>query len=213
MLSASQLRSARALLDLSQGELTERLGIGVATLSNIEKGKQQPSADTARRLQSFFEESGLEFLDHDGVRRRPGDVVLVGEQGLRSFFDDVYRTAKAGGEIVLFNGSPAKLLHWAGSDFYAGHAKRMAALGERFSFRIIVCEDEHDLIAAGFARYRWFPKGLFSEQTVYVHGDTPGRFHFGDGGLRSRGNRHAEQAATFRVMFGIAWEHVAREFA
>ena len=211
MISPSQIRSARALLDLSQSALTETLDIGASTLSNIEKGKQAPSTDTARKLQSFFEGCGVEFLEHDGVRRKPSDVVLVGGEGLRVFFDGVYASAKAGADICLFNGVPGELIKWGGAEFYAMHAKRMAAVCEPSRFRIIVCEDERELIAARFAAYRWFPKALFSGQTIYVHGDTLGLFHFEADSLRIRVIRDAEQAASFRVMFSIAWEHVARE--
>jgi len=212
MITSSQIRSARGLLDLSQSDLTKSLGIGASTLSNIEKGKSRPSAGNAAKLQEFFEGCGVEFLDHDGVRRKPGDLLLRGAEGLHQFFDGVYESAKLGADICLFNGVPALLIEWAGAKFYAGHAKRMAALRDKFSFRIIVRENEGEFIASGFAEYRWFPEALFSKQTVYVHGDTLGLFHFSDEGLRIRVIRDGEQADTFRVMFGVCWEHVAREF-
>ena len=212
MITYSQIRSARALLDLSQSDITKSLDIGASTLSNIEKGKNKPSASNAAKLQQFFEGCGVEFLDHDGIRRKPGDLVLRGSEGLRQFFDGVFESAKSGADICLFNGVPALLIEWAGAEFYATHAKRMAALREKFSFRIIVRENEGEFIASGFAQYRWFPDALFSKQTVYVHGDTLGLFHFSDENLRIRVIRDREQADTFRVMFGVCWDHVAREF-
>ena len=198
---------------LSQSYVTEVLDIGASTLSNIEKGKNKPSASNAAKLQEFFEGCGVEFLDHDGVRRKTGDVVLRGSDGLRQFFDGVYETAKAGGDICLFNGVPDLLVKWSAPEFYNAHAKRMAALAGKFSFRIIVCEDERSFIASDFATYRSFPKELFSQQTVYCHGDQIGHFHFEENDLRIRVIRDDDQADTFRVMFGACWQRAAKEVA
>jgi transcriptional regulator with XRE-family HTH domain len=69
MVTAAQIRAARALLRLDQSGLAKRAGVSVATLRRIERG-----ADTARAssqavisLQHALEAAGAEFIDH-GVR-------------------------------------------------------------------------------------------------------------------------------------------------
>lgn len=212
MISGKQIRAARALADVSQKDATEAAGILGSTLSNIERGEQAPSAKTALALQGYFEGCGIEFLDHDGVRMRSGDRVLTGEAGLRRFFDEVYESAKAGSRICLFNGVPELLTKWAGEDFYAAHAKRMTALANKFDFRIIVEQGEGDFIAGGFAHYRWVPSELFSQQTIYVHGDSLGLFRFDEDELSIRVIEDGEQVRSFQILFDVAWEHAAQEF-
>ena len=74
MITANQLRAARALLDISQSEIAQAVGISANTISNIEKGTSRPAHETLSRLQSFFELQGVEFTDNEGVRKKAGQV-------------------------------------------------------------------------------------------------------------------------------------------
>lgn len=210
MITAKQIRAARALLDISQTEAAQQAGISLSTLSKTEKGDSAPAHDTAQKLQDFYEGSGIEFLPQDGVRFMTGDRVYRGPHGIRRFFDEVYEAARHGQDIALFNGSPALLLHWLGEDFYAMHAARMNTIGGRFAFRIIVKEGERNFIASTFAQYRWFPEALFNERTIYMLGDRVGFFTFSDDDVEIRVMEGAQLAASMRVLFDIAWTEVAQ---
>lgn len=51
----SRLKNLREMLELTQVELAEDLGISRQSLISLEKGKCQPSIDLAREISDFFE--------------------------------------------------------------------------------------------------------------------------------------------------------------
>ena len=121
MISASQIRAARALLDFSQSELAARAGVSANTVSNIEKGETQPAADTVRRLELCFEAAGIEFLPQDGVRRAPSGIrTYTGRDGFIDFIWDVYETVKEhGGEVCVSNVDESLFDPWIPKDIDA----------------------------------------------------------------------------------------------
>ena len=78
MISARQIRAARALLGISQPELAERAGVGVATIRRIEAAEDRitGNARTLDRIQTALEDAGIQFvnagdgLGGEGVRLR-----------------------------------------------------------------------------------------------------------------------------------------------
>jgi predicted transcriptional regulator len=76
MLFGSQIRGARALLGLSQDRLAEIAEVGVATIRRMEAvdGIVPGNIETASRIRSALENSGVEFIDQG--KKGPG-VILV----------------------------------------------------------------------------------------------------------------------------------------
>ena len=78
MISARQIRAARALLGISQPELAERAGVGVATIRRIEAAEDRitGNARTLDRIQTALQDAGIQFvyagdgLGAEGVRLR-----------------------------------------------------------------------------------------------------------------------------------------------
>jgi transcriptional regulator with XRE-family HTH domain len=68
MISARQIRAARALLLLGQRELAARAEIGIATLRRIEAAVDEitGTAQTMSRIQRALEAAGIVFIDQDG---------------------------------------------------------------------------------------------------------------------------------------------------
>jgi len=64
VLSASQIRAARALLGWSGADLAEKSGIGITTLRRYEVQEGIPAANTTVLLsiKACFEEAGIEFI-------------------------------------------------------------------------------------------------------------------------------------------------------
>ena len=76
MIYASQIRAARALLGLSQSELSTLAQLGIATVKRIEIASEVTgSARTLWKIQTALEAAGIEFISADelkgpGVRLR-----------------------------------------------------------------------------------------------------------------------------------------------
>lgn len=68
MLRPSQIRAARALLGISQGELADRAEVGVATVRRLEGQTEQVrgTAQVLLRIQKALEAAGVTFLEQDG---------------------------------------------------------------------------------------------------------------------------------------------------
>jgi transcriptional regulator with XRE-family HTH domain len=67
MLTASQCRAARALLDWTQQELADAAHIGVATIRQFEGGATEPRHATLAVLKQALELAGVEFIDENGT--------------------------------------------------------------------------------------------------------------------------------------------------
>jgi len=84
MITASQVKAARALLGLSQGELAELAGLGIATIKRLELATElRGAATTLWKVQTALEEAGIEFLSA-GEGGGPGVRVRAGAQPPKS---------------------------------------------------------------------------------------------------------------------------------
>ncbi len=211
MPTIEQIRAARALLGWSQGDLAEKSGLSQTGIARIENGTNQPNSRTLQKINSAFENADIEFLGESGLRKKTGEIkVLRGQEGFRAFMDDVYEKASTiGGEIALFNGIPALFYKFLGEEWYRNHSERMEEIKDNFTFKIIVREAEDLFIASSFAEYRWFPDRLFHEQTFYAYGNSLAFMSFTEDDVEIRILPQTEFADSFRVLFNIAWDHVA----
>ncbi|WP_431861376.1 helix-turn-helix domain-containing protein [Azospirillum sp.] len=76
MITAAQIRAARAILGWKQTDLAERSGVSEMSVKNIERGASDPRGSTLAKLQSAFEAAGVQFLD-------PGQHSMSGGHGVR----------------------------------------------------------------------------------------------------------------------------------
>lgn len=75
MVTAAQMRAARALIGLSQAELARRAGVSIPTIKRCESDSQRAavvSAETQDKIRAVLEAEGVEFTNgnHPGVRLR-----------------------------------------------------------------------------------------------------------------------------------------------
>jgi predicted transcriptional regulator len=65
---ASQLRGARAVLQMGQSELAERSGVSLASIKRFEamEGRIEARTGTVQRLMSALEEAGVQFIAENG---------------------------------------------------------------------------------------------------------------------------------------------------
>jgi len=69
MIYPKQIRAARGLLGISQMELAQRAGVGVATVKRFERttGKLRITVDALLRIQQALEADGILFIEPDEV--------------------------------------------------------------------------------------------------------------------------------------------------
>src|ERR1700733_2035947 len=106
MISISQIRAARALLDWPQGDLAERSGLSLRALNSIERGLAVPRIDNLRFIQEALEKENIEFGENDGVRRKTERLEifkLEGAENLNLHLVDVVRELHTPGAEVLYN--------------------------------------------------------------------------------------------------------------
>jgi predicted transcriptional regulator len=63
----AQCRAARALLGMTQADLSERSGVAVTVIARFESDASTPRAASFRQLIAAFSKAGIVFLDADGV--------------------------------------------------------------------------------------------------------------------------------------------------
>lgn len=69
VISANQMRAARALVDMSQSELARLTGISLPTLRNMENdkiGPQRSLAGNVEKVIAALRAAGVEFIERNG---------------------------------------------------------------------------------------------------------------------------------------------------
>ena len=72
MISATQCRSARTLLDWSVSKLSRAASVSESVIDDFELERRQPDAITNDAIRRAFEDVGVVFLDQDDVQLRSG---------------------------------------------------------------------------------------------------------------------------------------------
>jgi transcriptional regulator with XRE-family HTH domain len=108
IISAAQVKAARALLGWSQDDLAVTAGISVTTIRNLESGEMSLRTATMDIIRLAFERAGIEFTGDEGLRRRSSQVkIYEGRDSCDVLFDDIQRTLreKSGQLLCLFKSS------------------------------------------------------------------------------------------------------------
>ncbi len=211
-MTPQQMRMARAMLDLSQDQVAEAVGITKKTLSNAENGANKLSSDNFDRLKLFYTSRGLEFTEYNGVRETPtGLRTFKGKSGFQEFYEDQYKTFKAeGGDIWLYNGVSKHIMDALGQGYVEMHKARMSKIKNNINYRVIVEEGDDTFFGADYAHYRWLPKEQFNDKTIFVYGSKVGLVNF-DNDTTVILIEQKEFADTLRRLMENMWEMNAKE--
>jgi transcriptional regulator with XRE-family HTH domain len=214
MITPTQMRAARAMLDVPQGHVAEHLGIAANTLSKIESGQSDVSMSRMSEIQRFYEREGIAFTENDGVKWSREEIrVYEGTDQFIDFIDDIYEVAKTkGGEFCLFNAKPENWISLMGEEKYKSHSKRMEEIGDKVKVKITSKKGNANFISKAFAEYRWVPEEMFNAKSFYAYGDNIAFMNFDSDNIeksRILVLKHPEFANGFKILFNIAWENVA----
>ena len=218
MITPTQMRAARAMLDVSQGEVAEHLGIAANTLSKIESGQSDVSVSRNAEIQRFYEREGIAFVENEGVKWNKNEVIVTeGSQGFSDFLDDVYNTAVEHGtkekplEIFLSNVAHENWIRWMGPNLWENHTNRMTKDESVMDVRIIVKQGDWNFPAKAYSQYKWFPLEYFNDQSFYSYHDRLVFLNFTDDNVEIMMIKNIEFAKGYRDLFRIAWENFAVE--
>ena len=106
MLTAEQLRAARALLGWSQGQLAEAADLALSTIKRMEgsDGPVRGNVENVRSARSALEAAGVAFIDEDGggagVRLRKAVARLLSRRYNLDTMVIMFRVSFAGEEVM-----------------------------------------------------------------------------------------------------------------
>jgi transcriptional regulator with XRE-family HTH domain len=66
IISPSQCRAARAILDMTQTKLAELAALGLSTVVDFEKSRREVSPDAIDALRRALEKAGVQFIARNG---------------------------------------------------------------------------------------------------------------------------------------------------
>jgi transcriptional regulator with XRE-family HTH domain len=173
LITADQIRAARALKNWSQTDLAERTGLAVPTIANIELGKQVPGKNTIEKIIYAFTIGGIEFLPSEGVKKVDETVLTIsGKKDFEKFYDLVYQVASTmGGSIYVSNVDERAFDNYVEKDFDSFHMDRMERIKKNIDFKVLVKEGDYYFPAAKYASYRWLDEKQFANIPFYVFGE------------------------------------------
>ncbi len=170
-ITTAQMRAARGLLNWSQQDLSERTDISATSIGSIENGISTPRESTLTAIRKAFEDSGIEFLPNDGVRKKSAEItILRGPEGFQKFSYDIHMAVQNDGrEVLQAYVDDLKFAELLGKEA-APHVLRMEEEQSK-RFKILQRENDSYFPARNYAEYRWIPAKQFIAVPFVVYGD------------------------------------------
>jgi transcriptional regulator with XRE-family HTH domain len=171
MITGAQVRGARGILDWSADVLAEKTGLSVDTIRNIEKGRVQGHNTSLEKIVQVFGNSGLEFIENQGVRFKPTGVTIYdGVAAFEDFHDFLYQHLKQNGGDVCLSIYDEPLLAKYRKDPEI-HRSRMRELVDsgKVTFRLLTTKSSWD--TRGYIQFKWLPNQRPVPTGFYAFGD------------------------------------------
>jgi hypothetical protein len=202
MLSPSQIRAARAILNWNQDKVAKLAELHVNALRSLEQGISHARARTDMRLRAVFEKAGIIFRGVSGVETEPEvlqiDRIVSGDF-ITIFAKDILAALKTKNDelcTVTHDEMMFKKLDPSGIALYYKGRKR-----QKFSERCIVpLGGKHH---SQKTHYRHLPRAFIGPVSWIVYKNRVGLIHWDcNEGIVIR-NRQI--AATYRAVFEALW--------
>ncbi|MGB4101190.1 MAG: helix-turn-helix transcriptional regulator [Alphaproteobacteria bacterium] len=171
MITSCQLRGARGIANLTVDQLAALAGVHRETIDSFENGKRQPQKKSMAAIMAALYKLGIEFLDFDGVRRRPEGVqILSGREGLISLMEDILDTCRKGTRDIVLSGVSEADFQRALGDYDDGYLANMSVI-EGLKMRTLIREGDTNIVSAAYSEYRWSPADQFDSVPFYAYAD------------------------------------------
>lgn len=206
VITASQCRAARALLNWTQPELAERSDVHVQTISNFEKDTSTPSKSTLQKIIMTFEFAGIAFDPNDGLHRVENTIVVFkGEDANKRYLDQLYHDMKnKPGEEVLIAGVREVNVNHSMRGFIEMHVDRLLEAG--ITERLLIEEGDTNFIGP-LESYRCIPKEFFFPILFQMYGNKLAMSDFVGETPMVLMIENEMFAKGFKHLFNFAWEN------
>lgn len=137
MLTISQIKAARALLDWTQADLARAAAVHLNVVNNIERGTANPRQGTLEKLQAALEGNGIALIGNRGVELRRDTVTMLKHEGdhfIKSLTADIVANTPADGEVLSIL---PDIRNFSGHDPDASRAYAAQKAGKGFGERLI----------------------------------------------------------------------------
>ncbi len=166
VLTASQCRAARGLLNWSQPELAKWCGIHKQTISNFEAERSTPSKSSLEKMTRVLENAGVEFGFDNAVSLPQIKTIKLQDAGwFVELLDDVIFTAQYHEQTEL-------LIYGGDNRVYTPDVieKFRELRSVDVKMREMVCEGNTYLLGQE-EEYRWIPRKFFKNYNTIIYGD------------------------------------------
>lgn len=206
MITISQIKAARTLLEWTQRDLAKQAGVSLASVANLEQGVGKIGGKVFDAVCKVLQQAGIEFTPEPGVRLRREKYqfrVLEGEHAVIELWDDIILAlGKTGGE-VLISGVSSKLWLTRYKEEVTAALIERRKLGIRN--RHIIPQGD-TLILSDTETYRVAPPHLLQQVPYYVYADRFAMINWGPP-LRILLVHNALVAESFRSQFEFNFQH------
>ena len=159
------------MLDWTREDLAAATGLSLNTIRNLEAGIISPRHTTNSIIRQVIEGKGIEFTEHEGVRRRPTDLLLYrGQNSCETFYDDVLQTIRQrGGGVLAVCASPRMLLQSVGAS--ERNVERLKELSVAADVKCQLSECREPSLLPPSIQFRAVPKFRVCPSDYFIYGD------------------------------------------
>jgi transcriptional regulator with XRE-family HTH domain len=204
MLTAEQIRAARALLNWTQADLAREARISLPSINSIERGVSSPRIDTLRTIKSALENGGIEFLGQQGVRLHSELFQIQEYQGddfIEKQNDDLFSCMHGPDDVAMMCGLDEKKFPLYAPDQVLRYDDYQQKT--KFTQKILVAKGDTFMLT-NLDAYRWISPELLGTIPYLVYKDRFVMIMWES--KRVVIIRSQSIADTFRKQFEFLWE-------
>jgi transcriptional regulator with XRE-family HTH domain len=204
MITAEQIKAARALLNWKQSDLAAKTGLSLPSINNIERKIGSPRLSTLTTIKNILQSAGIEFIGTNGVQKHTEVFEMhefTGNDFLTKPYDDLFNCMRSDRDEVLMYGIDDRLYakHMPSDTLrYYYHQKKTG-----FSERSLLRDGDMFFLSSPQC-YRWIDPKLLGVIPYYVYHDRLVMINWK--AKRTILIRSQAIADTFRAQFEFLWK-------